>query len=63
MTDEQISVVMHDFLKAIEAKDEDKALSFFADDGDWTAPEGVFKGKDELKRHLKWMSVLVKNRE
>ena len=34
MTNKQISGIMSDFLKAIELKDEDKALSFFADDGD-----------------------------
>ena len=46
------------FFKAIEVKDEDKALSFFADDGDWTAPEGFFNGKEELKLYLKWMSAV-----
>ena len=58
MADENIPSIIRDFLKAIEAKDVDKAISFFAEDGDWTTCEGVFKGKEELKRYLKWMAAV-----
>ena len=58
MADEKIPGIIRDFLKALEAKDGDKVLSFFAEDGDWTIPEGVFKGKEELKHYLNWMLPL-----
>jgi len=54
MADEKIPGIMRDFSRALEAKDTEKVLSFFTDDGSWTTPEGIFKGKDEIRRFLKW---------
>lgn len=59
MADEKIPGIMRDFLKALEAKDVDKVLSFYAEDGDWTSSEGVFKGKEELRRYLTWLFALA----
>jgi len=55
MTDQRIESIMRDFLKALTAKDIDKVLSYYTEDGDWTTSEGVFKGKTELRRYLKWI--------
>lgn len=49
-----IENIMRDFVKTLESGDVEKELSFFADDAVWVAPEGVFKGKDELKVYLTW---------
>jgi len=49
-----IENIMRDFVKTLESGDVEKELSFFTDDAVWDAPEGVFKGKDELKGYLTW---------
>jgi len=54
MSDEKIAGIMRDLIKTLEKKDVEKALSFFAEDGVWVTPEGVSKGKEELKRYLTW---------
>ena len=61
MAGEKIEGIMRDFLKALATKDIDKVLSYYAEDGDWTTSEGVFKGKMELRRYLKWMTDTVKD--
>ena len=61
MSDEKILGIVRDFIKALVARDVGKALSFFAEDGDWTNTAGVFKGKDELRRYLKWASSISEN--
>jgi uncharacterized protein (TIGR02246 family) len=50
-----VKKIVSDCIAAWNAHDPDKILSFWADDGDWTRPEGVYKGKGALKRYLKWM--------
>jgi ketosteroid isomerase-like protein len=54
MADEKTATIMRDFLRALEAEDVDKVVSFFAEDGVWVAPEGTFKGKERLRRYLGW---------
>jgi uncharacterized protein (TIGR02246 family) len=61
MAGEKIEGIMRDCLKALAAKDIDKVLSYYTEDGDWTTSEGVFKGKTELRRYLKWMADTVKD--
>jgi ketosteroid isomerase-like protein len=55
MTEEQMKNTMRDLVKALTAKDVEKMLSFLAEDASWTAPEGTFKGKAELKRYATWL--------
>jgi len=54
MSEEKIESVIRDYGEAIEKRDVEKALSFFAEDSTWVTPEGTFKGKEELKRYLTW---------
>ncbi len=54
MADEKTVTIMQDFLRALEAQDAGRVLSFFAEDGVWVAPEGTFKGKPQLRRYLGW---------
>ena len=52
MTNEEIANIMRDFVQAMAKGDVEKALSFFTEDGVFVTPNGTFKGKDELRRHL-----------
>ncbi len=54
MSEEQVKKKMTQFRKALEARNVDEVLSFFTDDGVWEAPEGTFKGKEQLKRYVTW---------
>jgi ketosteroid isomerase-like protein len=48
--------VLQDMHVAMNKRDFDKAISFFADDAVDVSPDGTFKGKDEVKRHFEWMA-------
>ena len=52
MTNEEIANIMRDFVQTMAKGDVEKTLSFFTEDGVFVTPNGTFKGKDELKRHL-----------
>ena len=52
MTEEVITGIMRDVIKTLETGDVEKALSFFAEDGVWETPDGIYKGKEELRRYL-----------
>ena len=54
MADEKTETIIRDFLKALEAQDADKVISFFAEDGAWVAPEGMFRGKQMVRSYLGW---------
>jgi ketosteroid isomerase-like protein len=56
MSDEKIVSIMRDCFGALEKGDVEKGLSFWAEDGVWITPSGTFRGKEELRRYLKWMS-------
>ena len=56
VSEETIESSIRDLVDALETKDVERALSFFADDAVWHAPEGEFKGKDEIKRYITWMT-------
>lgn len=56
MAEEKIESSIRDLIDAVEKNDVERALSFFADDAVWLAPEGEFKGKDELKRYITWLT-------
>jgi ketosteroid isomerase-like protein len=58
MTEEQMKKTMRDLATALSAKDVEKTLSFFSEDGSWTTPEGTFKGKGELKRYIGWQTQM-----
>jgi len=55
VSEQRIEGIMRDFVKAVEQKDVEKALSFLADDAEYVTPEGTFKGKGELRRYLTWV--------
>ena len=52
MSNEEIASVMRDFVQTMAKGDVEKTLSFFTEDGVFVTPNGTFKGKDELRRHL-----------
>ena len=54
MAKEEIVKIMRNFKDALNKKDIEESLSFFTEDADWVDPNGVFKGKEEIKKYLKW---------
>ena len=54
MSKEELISMMRKFRDALNKKDLEKALSFFAEDADWVNPNGEFKGKEEIKNYLRW---------
>ena len=56
MAEEKIPGIMRDFVGAMAKGDVEKVLSFLTEDAVWVNPNGTFKGKEELKRHLTWMA-------
>jgi ketosteroid isomerase-like protein len=48
--------ILQDIHEALNTKDFDKAVSFFADDADDVSPDGAFKGKAGIKHHFEWMA-------
>ena len=56
LTEEKIEISIREWIDALETGDVEKFLSFFADDAVWLAPEGEFKGQDELKRFFTWVT-------
>jgi hypothetical protein len=56
MSADSIEIKIREFVDAMEKYDVERALSFFADDAVWHAPEGEFRGKDEIKRYISWMT-------
>src|SRR5680860_1460097 len=54
MSKEELISMMRNFRDALNKKDLEKSLSFFTEDADWVNPNGEFKGKEGLKKYLKW---------
>jgi hypothetical protein len=54
MSAEQVKGAMRKFRAALESRDVDKIMSLFSDDAEWHAPEGAFKGKEEIRRYVLW---------
>jgi ketosteroid isomerase-like protein len=54
MADEKTATIIRDFLRALEARDPDRVMSFFVEDSTWVAPEGTFKGKLLIRSYLGW---------
>ncbi len=55
MSKEELISMMRKFKDAYNKKDLEKTLSFFAEDADLVNPNGVFKGKEEIKNYFKWV--------
>lgn len=55
MTEEQMRNTMREVVRALTSRDIEKMLSYLADDASWTAPEGSFKGKAELRKYATWL--------
>jgi ketosteroid isomerase-like protein len=51
---EDIKDVVEEFDRALEKRDVQAALEFFADDAEWTLAPGTFSGKPDIRRYLEW---------
>ncbi len=54
MSEEKIVSVIREREIAREKRDVEKMLSFLTEDVVWTNNEGIFKGKEEVKRYFTW---------
>jgi ketosteroid isomerase-like protein len=61
MTDQQIKDAIRSFLKSSTAGDVKSALSFFADDAVWVAPQGTFKGTAQIEKLMTWINKMNKD--
>jgi limonene-1,2-epoxide hydrolase len=52
MAEAEMANIMREFVNSMRTGDIEKALSYVTDDVDWLSPNGVFRGKDELRRML-----------
>ena len=59
MAKEEIISIMRNFKDAYNKKDLEESLSFFTEDADWVNPDGVFKGKEEIKSYFKWVFEII----
>lgn len=51
---QDIKDLVEEFDRAMEKRDVQAALEFFADDAKWTVPPGTFSGKDSIRRVMEW---------
>ena len=56
MAEKEMENTIRSFVETLEKKDVEKTLSFFTDDATWFTTQGIFKGKEEIKRYVSWMS-------
>ncbi len=61
MTEQQNKDAAIRFQQAWMAGDTQQALSFFADDAIWIAPNGVFEGRAQIEKYLTWVNEIVKD--
>jgi ketosteroid isomerase-like protein len=61
MTDQEIKDAIRSFIKSWAAGDVKNALSFFAEDGVWTGPQGTFKGISQIEKFLTWVIGITKD--
>ena len=55
MSAEDPRKVLRSIHEALNKRDVEKAVSFFADDAVSVGPEGTFKGKKEIRRYFEWL--------
>jgi ketosteroid isomerase-like protein len=55
MSEQDPGKVLRSIHEALNKRDVDKAVSFFADDVVSVSPEGTFKGKAEIRRYFEWL--------
>jgi len=53
-SEKNVETLIRNFHDAYMKLDVDGTLSFFTEDTVWQVPEGMFKGKAEVKRYLTW---------
>lgn len=55
MAEKENEDVIRDLVASLERKDIGGVLSCFTDDATWFTPQGIFRGKEEIKRYLDWL--------
>ena len=60
MSEMNNETLIRNFIDSYMKMDVDGMLSFFAENAVWEVPEGVFKGKAEIKRYLTWSFKMLR---
>lgn len=55
MAEKENEDVIRNLVAFLERKDIGGVLSYFTDDATWFTPQGIFRGKEEIKRYLDWL--------
>lgn len=61
MNEIEIESVTKNLVDTLEKKDVERAVSTFTDDAEWFTPNGTFKGKNEIRRYISWMTNNLKD--
>jgi len=59
MSEKKLESIIRDFVEAYGRRDVEKTLSFLTEDVVWVAPEGTFKGKEEVRRVFTWETQIA----
>ncbi len=59
MAENKKEKAIRDLVDALEKKDVERALAFFTDDATWTNSEGVFKGREEIRKYILWLLDVI----
>ncbi len=54
MSETKRAELMREFVESFAAQDIEKSVSLCTEDVVWETPMGIFKGKEEVKRYMKW---------
>jgi len=61
MSEKEIEGIVMDLVYSLEKKDTEKSVSFFTDDAVWYTPQGTFRGKNEIKKYITWMTNVLED--
>jgi ketosteroid isomerase-like protein len=63
LNENQMEILMRGVKEAYENRDTDAFLSYFAEDGIWTIPEGSYRGKEAIRQVLSRLDQYVPDRQ
>jgi len=56
VSEEKLQGLVRDFLEVFFKPDVEGAMALLTDDVVWSAPQGTFRGKNEVKRYIQWLA-------
>lgn len=56
MDEREMEKTIRSFVDSLEKKDVERALSYFTDDATWFTTQGIFNGKEQIKKYGEWLA-------